>query len=174
MELDELENCINSADILCNTIQEKLDYVNRKMGYAGQKLDSNKKVITEMYPERKKDEIKHWKYFEVRRMMRSKKRERAQTVTKDRFQNLLNELSFLKNTRSDLYKLSQNATADKKWSAAKQSWDLQIETGQRIASLEESIYNLTVDPAYHTYQLEQDAEYEEKLNEKLRLFANIT
>lgn len=174
MELDELEKCINSAEILCNTTQEKLDFVNRKMGYAGQRLDSTGKVITEMYLEQKKNEIKDWKYYEVLRIMNKKTKERAQNISKKRFTDLINEHAFLKTSRSEIYKLSQNAAADKKWYASKGLWNLQMEAGQRIASLGETIYNLTVDPSHLTYQLEQDLEYEEKLNEQIRLFAGLT
>jgi len=174
MELDALENCINSAEILCNTTQEKLDYVNRKMGYAGQQKDKVKGVITVIYPEREKDAIKDWKYYEVLRMMNKKTKERSHTISKKRFTNLINEHAFLKTSRPEIFKLCNNATADKKWSQAKHLWDLQFETGQRIASLEETIYNLTVDPAHISFQLEQDEEYQEKLNEQIRLFAKLT
>jgi len=102
-------------------------------------------------------------------MMNKRTKDRAQNISKNRYTSLINEHAFLKSSRPEIYKLSQNATADKKWYAAKGLWDLQLDIGRRISALEESIYDLTIDPAHITYQLEQDADYEEKINEKIRL-----
>lgn len=173
MELDKIEKCITSAEILYGPLDQKLNYVNVKLGFVRQARDGNK-VKTETIPGCESQLIKHWRYYEILRRMDSKTIERAQTISKKRFTGLINEHSFLKNIRPEINKLAIKAEDDQKWSQAKKIWDLQIQIGQRIAALADIIYYTTVDPGHITYRLEQSEEQEENLNEQIRLFTELT
>ncbi len=169
MELDKIEKCINMAEILCSTIEQKLHYVNDKLGFTRQR-DGKIETIRGC----EKQMIRHARYYMILRVMNSRTNERAQTISKMRFAGLISEHGFLKGVRPEINRLAAKAEADEKWSQAKKIWDLQIQIGQRISALADIIYYTTVDPRHITYRAEQLQEEEEYLSEQIQLFTKLT
>jgi len=167
MILDDIEKNINIAESDYRTTKEKLNYVNLRMGYQtineGQLITKNPtKLIT-----------KSTYYYKLGHM-NNRVKQRATSITRSRLANLVNEHDRLKDHRIDIREMLNKAKAAEKFQACARFKILQIELGQRIASLEETIYHLTTDGKYHINEMEFTKADEDQLNEKIRLFANIT
>ena len=169
MKLDDIEKNIVIAERDYRTTQEKLDYVNFRMGYQVVNNDSTKlltknptKLITKS------------SYYYRLNLMNAKVKERATSITRGRLANLVNEHDRLLDDRVDIRELLNKAKAESKFQACARFKILQIELGQRIASLEETIYHLTTDGKYHINEMEFTKTDEDQLNEKIRLFTNLT
>ena len=106
--------------------------------------------------------------------MEKKVKERAKTISRGRLTKLVNEHDTLLQDRIEVKEMMDKAIADSKWMAAGRFKIIQLQIGQRLASLSESIYYLTSDPKYHIEQVVIEKEQEEELNDKIRLFANST
>jgi len=168
MKLDEIEKNIVIAERDYRTTQEKLDYVNFRMNY--QTISSTDK-ITVTNPTKL---ITKSSYYYKLNIMNTKVKERATTITRGRLANLVNEHDRLRDDRIDVREMLNKAKLESKFQACARFKILQIELGQRIASLEETIYHLTTDGKYHIDQMEFTKTEEDQLNEKIRLFTNLT
>lgn len=168
MKLDEIEKNIVIAERDYRTTLEKLDYVNFRMGY--HTMNSEEK-ITVTNPTKL---ITKSSYYYKLNIMNTKVKERATSITRGRLANLVNEHDRLLDDRIDIRELLNKAKSKSKFQACARFKILQIELGQRIASLEETIYHLTTDGKYHINEMEFSKSDEDQLNEKIRLFTNIT
>lgn len=167
MKLDDVERNIIIAERDYRSTKEKLDYVNLRMGY--QVLNDGKLVTRN--PTKL---ITKSSYYYKLNIMNTKVKERATSITRGRLANLVNEHDRLLDDRIDVRELLNRAKGESKFQACARFKILQIELGQRIASLEETIYYLTTDGKYHINEMEFSKADEDQLNEKIRLFANIT
>ncbi len=168
MRLDDIEKNIVVAERDYRTTQEKLDYVNLRMGYQYVNEGSNQIIIKN--PTKL---ITKSSYYYKLTIMNSKVKERATSITRGRLANLVNEHDRLHDDRIDVREMLNKAKSESKFQACARFKILQIELGQRIASLEETIYHLTTDGKYHINELEFTQAEEDQLNEKIRLFTNI-
>jgi len=167
MRLDDIEKNIVIAERDYRTVKEKLNYVNLRLGYQvikeGELFTMNPtKLITKS------------SYYYKLNIMNTKVKERATSITRGRLANLVNEHDRLQDDRIDIREMLNKAKGDSKFQACARFKILQIELGQRIASLEETIYHLTTDGKYHINEMEFTKIDEDQLNEKIRLFANLT
>lgn len=169
MKLDDIEKNIIVAERDYRTTQEKLDYVNLQIGY--QFINKDSKKIEIRNPTKL---ITKSSYYYKLTIMNTKVKERATSITRGRLGNLVNEHDRLLDDRIDIREMLNKAKAESRWQACARFKILQIELGQRIASLEETIYHLTTDGKYHIDEMEFTKVDEDKLNEKIRLFTNIT
>ena len=169
MKLDDIEKNIVIAERDYRTTQEKLDYVNFRMGYHIMDNESQKFLVTN--PTKL---ITKSSYYYKLNIMNSKVKERATSITRGRLANLVNEHDRLLDDRVDIRELLNKAKSESKFQACARFKILQIELGQRLASLEETIYHLTTDGKYHINEMEFSKSDEDQLNEKIRLFTNIT
>jgi len=169
MKLDDIERNIVIAERDYRTTQEKLNYVNLRMGY--QVINKGSKQLLVKNPTKL---ITKSSYYYKLNIMNTKVKERATTITRGRLANLVNEHDRLIDDRIDIREMLNKAKADNKFQACARFKILQIELGQRIASLEETIYHLTTDGKYHINEMEFSKDDEDQLNEKIRLFANLT
>lgn len=172
MGLSELEKTIIVAERDYTNIYDKLNHVNTRLGHK-KKINPTDKNLS-ILPGHEKQVIRQWKYYETLRILNSKTKVRAKDISRNRLSTLINEHDGLIADRPEIRNALTRAKADGKWGAVARLINLQAETGQRIASLDESIYYLTIDPTHISQELEKDMEYEERLNEKIRLFTNIT
>lgn len=170
MRLDEIEKNINIAESDYRTVKEKLNYVNLRMGYQVIDGDNPMKIIT-VNPTKL---ITKSTYYYKLGHMNNRVKERATSITRSRLVNLVNEHDRLKDHRIDVREMLNRAKGDNKFQACARFKILQIEIGQRIASLEETIYHLTIDGKYHIDEMEFTKADEDQLNEKIRLFTNLT
>jgi len=169
MKLDDVEKNIVIAERDYRSTKEKLNYVNLRMGY--QYINKGSSEIHTRNPTKL---ITKSSYYYKLNIMNTKVKERATTITRGRLTNLVNEHDRLQDDRIDIREMLNKAKADSKFQACARFKILQIEIGQRIASLEETIYYLTTDGKYHINEMEFTKADEDQLNEKIRLFANIT
>lgn len=169
MKLDDIERNIIVAERDYRTTQEKLNYVNLRMGY--QVIQKGTQTLITKNPTKL---ITKSSYYYKLNIMNTKVKERATSITRGRLANLVNEHDRLQDDRIDVRELLNRAKGESKFQACARFKILQIELGQRIASLEETIYYLTTDGKYHINEMEFSKADEDQLNEKIRLFANLT
>lgn len=169
MILDDIEKNINIAESDYRTTKEKLNYVNLRMGY--QVINPGSKQLLVKNPTKL---ITKSTYYYKLAHMNNRVKERATSITRSRLVNLVNEHDRLKDHRIDVREMLNKAKAAEKFQACARFKILQIEIGQRIASLEETIYHLTTDGKYHINEMEFSKIEEDQLNEKIRLFSNLT
>lgn len=120
--LSDIEKLIIIAERDYVTTLEKINYVNEKL------KKSNLKTIQKS------------QYYKIRGELSNKTNQRASSIASNLLYNLVNEHDTLIEDRKHYREMLDSAIKDSKWNAALNIKKEQIDLGQRISSISESIH----------------------------------